>query len=100
MSAANELQIEVLNIRKVSTSRNVKAYVDIGLLFGNGRLIVRSWAVVDNNSGSPWIGPPSVRATSGDRFYKVIEMEGEVEKQITSRIIDAYEEWNRQPDRH
>jgi len=98
MSGDNVLRIEVSRIKGTSSSKEVKAYADVVLRYGNDRLILRGWAVVDDGSG-PWVGAPSARSNSG-QYHKLVEAEGELDSQITSAILTAYEQWKQKSDKN
>lgn len=81
-----ELNIEVVDIRKMAGDGNLKAYADIK--FG-GRLIVKGFSVMNGKSGI-FVSMPR-KASKDGRWFDILIADDLLKQELEDKVLEAYD---------
>ena len=85
------LQVEVAELKKLNGDTKTKAFVDISV---NNAILIKGLRVVSGSKGL-FVGLPGRQAGDGKWYNSVMFLDEEVKNQVTSVVLNAYE--NDQP---
>jgi DNA-binding cell septation regulator SpoVG len=79
-----------VEIRPATKPGKIKAFADVQFSLSDGEILVRGFAVIQQEGGHPWIGFPELPGRN--KFFPIIEANGRIEKAIINAILDAFRE--------
>lgn len=82
-----------ITVPKITPSANgcaVKAYADVRLDSEAGSVVLHGCSVIDSDGKPPWVGFPQKPGKNANKYFPVIEIEGDLKGLIVKAILDAY----------
>jgi stage V sporulation protein G len=80
------MQIEVIDIRKIVSNNNVKAYADVKI----GGLIIKGFVVMNGKNGV-FVSMPRKAGKDGRWFDILKPLDSGLKKDIEDRVLEAYD---------
>ena len=85
--------IRVLNVRPAGDgSGPVRAYVDVELENGVGKIRVFGCSAIHQDGKPAWVGFPKKPGKTKGKYFPVVELEGKVRELVVAAILDAVHE--------